>query len=237
MDEIIRQIYTGLKKNDIFIVLSDHGMANEGGHGGSSHMEITTPALFFSKNHNFEGHTTSNTFTEHIQIHEQIDLVSTLCCLFNLQIPADNKGVMFMNDLIAWLDTAHMKTSHIHLKIFQCLNENLQQLDGLFGFTKNAELGDKIKALHLNFTSSFRELNTDEELFRINKQLEKLIRNQVEVELEDQNKDTDQQLYLILSLVWMFIVRTVISNSSRELFIQGWGGGEDGLDESWFQLI
>ncbi len=50
MDEIIRKIYKSLKANDLLIVLSDHGMANEGGHGGSSHMEIMTPVLFVSQN-------------------------------------------------------------------------------------------------------------------------------------------------------------------------------------------
>ena len=48
MDEIIRKIYSKLKKNDLLIVLSDHGMANEGGHGGSSEMEISTPVIFIS---------------------------------------------------------------------------------------------------------------------------------------------------------------------------------------------
>lgn len=48
MDMVVRKIYAQLKPNDLFVVLSDHGMANEGGHGGSSHAELYTPALFIS---------------------------------------------------------------------------------------------------------------------------------------------------------------------------------------------
>lgn len=48
MDEVVRKLYATLKPNDLLLVLSDHGMANEGGHGGSSHAELYTPALFIS---------------------------------------------------------------------------------------------------------------------------------------------------------------------------------------------
>ena len=107
------------------VVLSDHGMANEGGHGGSSHMELMTPALFItsrdliSNMDNFDG----------IKQHEQIDLVSTLCCLYNLPIPNENKGVMFINDLVDSVNNsnigfeAKIKTE---IEIFNCLNTNLE---------------------------------------------------------------------------------------------------------------
>lgn len=49
MDEIVRVIYSSMSERDLMIVLSDHGMANDGGHGGSSHAEVCTPALFLSK--------------------------------------------------------------------------------------------------------------------------------------------------------------------------------------------
>ena len=99
MDEIIRKIYKSLKLNDVFIVLSDHGMANEGGHGGSSHMEIMTPTLFISPNPSNE-QISQTDLLENIKIYEQIDLVSTISCLFNLEIPSDNKKVNFISDLI-----------------------------------------------------------------------------------------------------------------------------------------
>ena len=52
MDQVIRKIYSSLNENDLLVILSDHGMANEGGHGGSSQMETLTPAIFISKSIN-----------------------------------------------------------------------------------------------------------------------------------------------------------------------------------------
>ena len=95
MDEIIRKIYKSLKANDLLIVLSDHGMANEGGHGGSSHMEIMTPVLFVSQNFDVV-RSNQNELLENIKVYEQIDLVSTIGCLFNLEIPFDNKGYFYI---------------------------------------------------------------------------------------------------------------------------------------------
>ena len=48
MDEIVHKIYSSLNEDDLFIIVSDHGMANEGGHGGSSRMETLTPLVMIS---------------------------------------------------------------------------------------------------------------------------------------------------------------------------------------------
>lgn len=53
MDEVIRRLFSAMSENDLMLVLSDHGMANDGGHGGSSHPELCTPALFISKVQNY----------------------------------------------------------------------------------------------------------------------------------------------------------------------------------------
>lgn len=49
MDEIVRKLFSSMSEKDLLVVLSDHGMANQGGHGGSSHDELCTPALFLTK--------------------------------------------------------------------------------------------------------------------------------------------------------------------------------------------
>lgn len=49
MDNVIRKLYSSISPRDVLVVLSDHGMANQGGHGGSSHEELCTPALFLTK--------------------------------------------------------------------------------------------------------------------------------------------------------------------------------------------
>lgn len=49
MDKVIQKIYNRISKlkghsnKSVIIVTGDHGMANVGGHGGSSYEEITTP--------------------------------------------------------------------------------------------------------------------------------------------------------------------------------------------------
>ena len=204
MDEIIRKIYKSLKINDFFIVLSDHGMANEGGHGGSSHMEIMTPALFISPNPSNE-QISQTDLLENIKIYEQIDLVSTISCLFNLEIPSDNKGVNFMSNLIEWLKVPENKKRHFHLRTLRCLNDNLYQLNNVFDFLETSNITHTIRDLYTKFDHYFKEGNLNE-LLRINTNLENIIRNQIEIEIIDQNNDNDQALLLIFSLAWVFLV-------------------------------
>ncbi len=70
-------------------MLSDHGMADQGGHGGSTRMETEIPVIFFSEKL-FTNVKKNNYF--HFPIFNQIDLTSTLSCLFNLKIPDQNEG-------------------------------------------------------------------------------------------------------------------------------------------------
>lgn len=207
MDEIIRKIYKNLKINDLLIVLSDHGMANEGGHGGSSHMEIMTPALFISPLFDIDQRNQTN-LSENIKVYEQIDLVSTISCLFNLEIPFDNKGVNFMNDFIDWLKVADKKRTHLHLRTLQCLNDNLQQLNNVFNFLETSNISHEIRDLNSKFNQMFKTegIRDPNDLMLINKKLEKIIRNQIEIEINDQSNDKEQEIILFFSLVWLFLV-------------------------------
>lgn len=193
------------------VVLSDHGMANEGGHGGSSHMELMTPALFItsrdliSNMDNFDG----------IKQHEQIDLVSTLCCLYSLPIPNENKGVMFINDLVDSVNNsnigfeAKIKTE---IEIFNCLNKNLKQLNNLFSLFKENEesvLKIELDRIRNNFKNALKERNqakSNELLREQNKKFESLMRKQIRDKQNDDKNNQDQLVYMILSLVWMTIV-------------------------------
>ena len=79
MDEVIRQLYTSLRPGDLLCIMSDHGMANEGGHGGSSKMETLTPLVLISRG-NFKATTYLDDaefleLIDGIPIYEQVDLV------------------------------------------------------------------------------------------------------------------------------------------------------------------
>jgi len=79
MDEIVHKIYSSLNEDDLFIIVSDHGMANEGGHGGSSRMETLTPLVMIS-NSKFSDDKKLDDFElkklfANIPTFEQVDLV------------------------------------------------------------------------------------------------------------------------------------------------------------------
>ncbi|CAF2699105.1 unnamed protein product [Rotaria sp. Silwood2] len=86
-DKIIENIYLKLNKNDILIITGDHGMADKGGHGGSSFVEINVPSVFIS-----------NQFNNVKQINNkeylQIDLTPTLSGLLEISIPWNNLGIL-----------------------------------------------------------------------------------------------------------------------------------------------
>ena len=211
MDEIIRRIYSTLKKDDIMVVLSDHGMANEGGHGGSSHMELMTPALFITSHdlisnmHNFDD----------IKQNEQIDFVSTLFCLYNLPIPNENQGVMFINDLVDLVNNSNIGSEakiKTEIEIFNCLNKNLEQLNNLFSLFKENEesiLKIELDRIRSNFKNALKERNQaklNELLNEQNKKFESLMRKEIRNKQNDDKNNQDQLVYMILSLVWMTIV-------------------------------
>ena len=125
MDEVVRRVYAGLGDTDLLVVLSDHGMANEGGHGGSSYAEITTPALFLSKR------TPNNTQTaaDTRRRYEQVDLVSTLACLLDVDITSSNTSVTFFAEFVDSLPLLSNNSQHLAAAAttFKCLVQNLDQ--------------------------------------------------------------------------------------------------------------
>lgn len=82
MDEIIHRIYSSLGEDDLLMIVSDHGMANEGGHGGSSRMETLTPLVMISNSKFSDDKKLSDVELEKlivdIPVFEQVDLVSPI---------------------------------------------------------------------------------------------------------------------------------------------------------------
>ncbi|UJR24086.1 hypothetical protein I4U23_027053 [Adineta vaga] len=119
MDEIIEYIYSKINSNDLILITGDHGMIDQGGHGGASKEEIYVPAIFISKE-----------FKENIQDkneYYQIDLTPTLSALLEISIPFNNLGILIENII----------KSFNKLNIYQCLiDDNRRQLFNLLSNTK-----------------------------------------------------------------------------------------------------
>jgi predicted AlkP superfamily pyrophosphatase or phosphodiesterase len=212
MDEIIRKLYSSLSKNDILLVLSDHGMANEGGHGGSSNMELKTPALFVSKS--FSDHpncllSDSDLFdlADNMRSREQVDLVSTLSCLFDLEVPANNKGLNFLSDLKAMNCSNQFSLAdkiNLELNVLKCMKRNFEQLNRQFNMIKNEydkvqirEINNKLqKVLSEHFSETKLAL-----VVELRERLEMLIRRNLRDLDEDKSKNHVQNYYLVLAIL------------------------------------
>lgn len=196
MDEIIKKIFSSLNQNDLMLVLSDHGMANEGGHGGSSQMEITTPLLFISKGlfgskYTYLDDQEFNYLIENIKQRKQIDLVSTLSCLFGLNVPYHNKGTVFLSDLMTHFDKS-FRNDHIEA---DCLLRNWKQLNNLLNLEDNK-----------NHIFDNRSLANAEQL----------VRAKVESKLKVQNSKDENNKYLIAIILMMFLVSLTKKSSYQK---------------------
>ncbi|XP_048757530.2 GPI ethanolamine phosphate transferase 2-like isoform X2 [Ostrea edulis] len=96
MDEIINMIYQSLAKlqdeglPNLLIVCGDHGMSDQGSHGGASYSETRVPLVFLStKGLHHSGDGTKSEV-------DQIDLVPTLSELLGLPIPQNNLGRLLL---------------------------------------------------------------------------------------------------------------------------------------------
>ncbi|GES58558.1 transferase [Aspergillus terreus] len=110
MDDVVRQIYTALENqpihaNTLFVLAGDHGMTDNGNHGGDTPAEIASALLFMSPKFRSLG----NTFTSpqprnpeytFYSVVDQVDIVPTLGTLLGFSIPAGSVGVV-INQLLA----------------------------------------------------------------------------------------------------------------------------------------
>ncbi|CAK84838.1 unnamed protein product (macronuclear) [Paramecium tetraurelia] len=110
LDQIIALIYEKMPNDTVLIVAGDHGMANDGNHGGNSTEETNT--LFFATRKqgkfypnymkhipelqdNYQSPLINQ--TEYIRKISQIDIVPTLATLLGVPIPFSNLGYL-MNE-------------------------------------------------------------------------------------------------------------------------------------------
>ncbi|XP_060184142.1 GPI ethanolamine phosphate transferase 2 isoform X1 [Lycium barbarum] len=129
MDEVIKTIVLNslpTNNNDqgrtLLLVVSDHGMTENGNHGGSSFEETDSLALFI-------GPTTFGSTSGNPNKANQVDLASTLSLLFGVPIPKNNVG-MLMAETFKSL-TVDQQLRLLELNSWQLLRLLEAQLPGL----------------------------------------------------------------------------------------------------------
>ena len=215
MDEIVRKIYSSLNEDDMLCIVSDHGMANEGGHGGTSKMEVITPMILISNSKSLPDSRMNDSefldLIENIKTFEQIDLVATLSCLHDLPVPSQNRGVAFINHLIdSYSHLDYEQQLELQVKAFKCLNANLLQLNTVFELSN--EFKDNVRRLNKEFIneiykqSGFSKKNLQETLRNLNGKLEGLIKMRMGKEKDVNHINQKQTFYLTVILVFMLNV-------------------------------
>eukprot|EP00795_Rhopilema_esculentum_P004980 gene4980-21324_t len=101
MDQVIEKIVESLAQRNrryseksLFVLTSDHGMNDAGGHGGSTTAETITP-LVFASSHSLKGQ--GKPFTR--KMVNQIDIAATISSFFDLAIPVQSVGAL-IGDLL-----------------------------------------------------------------------------------------------------------------------------------------
>ncbi|KAI3992030.1 hypothetical protein MKX01_014921 [Papaver californicum] len=104
MDEVIKIIHMSSDLQDpsngrtLVMVVSDHGMTENGNHGGSSYEETDSLALFIGIGSKLPDYASATQETA-----SQVDIAPTLALLFGVPIPKNNIGVLMAEafDLLA----------------------------------------------------------------------------------------------------------------------------------------
>lgn len=99
LDAVLAGLYATLQASDaaagratLIVVLGDHGMADNGNHGGSSEPEVSTAAVVLSPSRRLQP-------AAGRPVVQQVDLVPTLAGLFGLPVPAASTG-RFIPELV-----------------------------------------------------------------------------------------------------------------------------------------
>ncbi|CAL5323751.1 unnamed protein product [Camellia sinensis] len=131
MDEVVKMIHSSAKRSQdnnqgrtLLVVVSDHGMTDNGNHGGSSYEETDSLVLFVGLKH--------KAYDCPLVIHstaDQADIAPTLALLFGVPIPKNNVGILMSETLDFLTDDQRLRT--LELNSWQLLRLLQAQLPGL----------------------------------------------------------------------------------------------------------
>ncbi|KAK8716238.1 hypothetical protein V6N13_043555 [Hibiscus sabdariffa] len=127
MDEVVKLIHSSIKQSQgnrqgrtLLMIVSDHGMTENGNHGGSTYEETDSLALFIGlRNHVFD----------YASVINQIDIAPTLALLFGVPIPKNNVGVLIREAFDSLKEHQHLRA--LELNAWQLLRLLHAQLSGL----------------------------------------------------------------------------------------------------------
>ncbi|XP_027187605.1 GPI ethanolamine phosphate transferase 2 isoform X2 [Cicer arietinum] len=131
MDDAVKKIHSNILQNlekdqgrTLLVVVSDHGMTENGNHGGSSYDETDSLALFIGP----KSHASDHTFSNHDTIF-QVDIAPTLALLFGVPIPKNNIGVLISQMVDSLTDDQKLRA--LQLNTWQLFRLLQAQLPGL----------------------------------------------------------------------------------------------------------
>lgn len=103
MDSVVRKIHRAVEekahlRNTLFVLLGDHGMTEQGNHGGDTPGELASTMIFISPRFksNSKGLESPLAATENYKYYStvnQVDLVPTLAGLLGFNTPSRNTGI------------------------------------------------------------------------------------------------------------------------------------------------
>ncbi|CAN8287760.1 unnamed protein product [Cochlearia groenlandica] len=134
MDDIVKSIHLRAmidhsddQGETLLIVVSDHGMTENGNHGGSSYEEIDSLMLFIGLSNNISDYAAA---TNNVAF--QVDLAPTLALLFGVPIPKNNVGVLVPGTLNSLRDYEQLRALELNSwQLLQLLQA--QMSSNLFG--------------------------------------------------------------------------------------------------------
>lgn len=91
LDSVVEEIYGNMSQKNhttLLVICGDHGMSDEGNHGGSSRNEVDTTMVFLPINRKFSHDQLNSSRNIH-----QVDFAVTISLLLGLPIPEASRGV------------------------------------------------------------------------------------------------------------------------------------------------
>ncbi|KAG7571757.1 Type I phosphodiesterase/nucleotide pyrophosphatase/phosphate transferase [Arabidopsis suecica] len=154
MDDIVRTMHLRAmmdRSHDqgqtLLIIVSDHGMTENGNHGGSSYEETDSLMLFIGLNSNISDYASA---TNNVAF--QVDLAPTLALLFGVPIPKNNVGVLVPGTLSSLRDFEQLRALELNSWQLLRLMQAQIQSSSFPGFSCNCFLDGTCEGIDLDIS-------------------------------------------------------------------------------------